>query len=64
MNIKPVVHYSESRSEEKNDNSIRPQAHSDYVFQKIDTYGNNIDIMIEAKYKELAVIKYLKKHSN
>ena len=63
-NIKPVVHYSESRSEEKNDTSIRPQAHSDYVFQKIDTYGNNIDIMIEAKYKELAVIEYLKKHSN
>ncbi len=63
-NIKPVVHYSESRSEEKNDISIRPQAHSDYVFQKIDTYGNNIDIMIEAKYKELAVIEYLKKHSN
>tara|TARA_Y100000996_G_scaffold96971_1_gene69459 strand:+ start:14 stop:961 length:948 start_codon:yes stop_codon:yes gene_type:complete len=62
--IKPVVHYSESRSEEKKDNTIKPQAHSDYVYQKINTYGNIIDIMVEAKYKELAVIEYLKKHKN
>lgn len=62
--IKPVVHYSESRSEEKKDNTIKPQAHSDYVYQKINTYGNIIDIMVEAKYKELAVLEYLKKHKN
>ena len=62
--IKPVVHYSESRSEEKKDDTIKPQAHSDYVYQKINTYGNIIDIMVEAKYKELAVLEYLKKHKN
>ncbi len=63
-NIRPVVHYSESRSVEQNDNSIKPQAHSDYVYDKINTYGNVLDIMIEAKFKELAVIEYLKKHTN
>jgi len=63
-NIRPVVHYSESRSVEQNDNSIKPQAHSDYVYDKIKTYGNVLDIMIEAKFKELAVIEYLKKHTN
>ena len=31
-NITPVVHYSESRSLEKNDESIKPHAHSDYVY--------------------------------
>ena len=56
--ITPVVHYSESRSKERLDESIRPQAHSDYVYDYIDSYGNDIDVMIEAKHKELAVDKY------
>ena len=60
--ITPVVHYSESRSAEQLDESIRPQAHSDYVYNYIDTYGNDIDIMVEAKHKELAVAKYLELH--
>ena len=57
--IKPVVHYSESRCEEQKDENIRPQAHSDYVYKKIETYGNIIDVMVEAKAKELAVDKYI-----
>jgi len=56
--IVPVVHYSESRSIEQEDDKIKPQAHSDYVLDYIDTYGNDVDIMIEAKHKELAVNKY------
>tara|TARA_R100001463_G_scaffold19625_4_gene48235 strand:+ start:323 stop:1264 length:942 start_codon:yes stop_codon:yes gene_type:complete len=62
--IVPVVHYSESRSAEQLDESIRPQAHSDYVYDYIDTYGNDVDIMIEAKHKELAVQKYKELHLN
>ena len=61
--ITPATHYSESRSTEQLDESIRPQAHSDYVYDYIDTYGNDVDIMIEAKKKELAVAKYLEIHS-
>ena len=61
--IVPVVHYSESRSKERLDESIRPQAHSDYVYDYIDTYGRNVDVMIEAKHKELAVKKYLELHN-
>jgi UV DNA damage endonuclease len=60
--IVPVVHYSESRSKEQLDESIRPQAHSDYVLDYIDTYDNRVDIMVEAKAKELAVIKYKELH--
>ena len=60
--IVPVVHYSESRSKERLDESIRPQAHSDYVYDYIDTYGNDVDIMVEAKHKELAVKKYMELH--
>jgi len=61
-NIVPVVHYSESRQREQLDESIRPQAHSDYIIDYIDTYGNEVDIMVEAKAKELAVLKYKEIH--
>jgi len=60
--ITPVVHYSESRSEEQNDKSIREQAHSDYIYDYIDTYGNQVDVMVEAKMKELAVMRYKEIH--
>ena len=60
--IVPVVHYSESRSKEYEDPKIRPQAHSDYVIDYIDTYGNEVDIMVEAKAKELAVLRYKELH--
>lgn len=60
--IKPVVHYSESRNKEQNDDS-KPQAHSDYVYQFINTYDHDIDIMIEAKAKELALFRYKNLHN-
>lgn len=56
--IKPVVHVSESRSEEKGDPKIKPQAHSDFIYNLVDTYGYDVDIMLEAKAKELALFKY------
>ena len=62
VDVVPVVHYSESRSIEQEDDKIRPQAHSDYVYDYIDTYRNEVDIMVEAKAKELAVLKYKEVH--
>lgn len=56
--ITPVVHYSESKSIHENNSKIRPQAHSDFILGPIDTYGHDIDIMVEAKAKESAVLKY------
>ena len=61
--ITPATHYSESRRDEQKDETIRVQAHSDYVYDKIETYGNEIDVMVEAKHKELAVQKYKELHS-
>ena len=55
--VRPVVHYSESRSEEHNDPKIKPQAHSDSYIRPINTYGYEMDIMLEAKHKELALFK-------
>ena len=55
--IKPIVHYSESRTLE--DETSKPQAHSDFIYSEIDTYGHDLDIVVEAKKKELTVQKYL-----
>ena len=57
--VKPVVHYSESRAEEQKDAKIRPHAHSDYVNGPVDDYGHDLDVMIEAKKKELALFGLL-----
>ena len=56
--IKPVVHYSESKSLHENNESIKPQAHSDYISDYINTYGLDVDVMIEAKAKELTLLEY------
>ena len=58
--ITPVVHYSESRSKEQLDESIRPQAHSDLIKELPNTYGNKVDIMVEAKHKELSIKQFIK----
>jgi len=57
--ITPVMHYSESKSDEAKDNKIKPQAHSDYVVNKIETHEFDVDVMIEAKAKDLALLNYL-----
>ena len=58
--IVPAVHYSESKAEHQLDESIRPQAHSDLINKLPDTYGNIVDIMVEAKHKELAIREFMK----
>lgn len=54
----PVVHFSSSRKKFE-DVTAPPTAHADYLYDKADTYGKYVDIMLEAKAKEAAVIKYL-----
>jgi UV DNA damage endonuclease len=51
--ITPAVHYSESKMGSK------PQAHSDFVERIPETYGNIVDIMVEAKQKDLAILKFI-----
>lgn len=51
--ITPIVHYSEPREGSK------PQAHADYIKSIPNTYGIDVDIMVEAKAKELAILPFL-----
>tara|TARA_R110000868_G_scaffold222657_4_gene474513 strand:- start:112 stop:1014 length:903 start_codon:yes stop_codon:yes gene_type:complete len=56
--IIPAVHVSEPRDDKKF------RAHHDYVRTQVDPYGFDIDIMFEAKAKELALLEYRKLHTN
>ena len=58
--IKPIVHYSESKALHENDAKVKPQAHSDYIKELPNTYGFDVDIMVEAKAKELAILPFIK----
>ena len=56
-NVKPLFHYSSCRRTFENPES-KAQAHADFVYEKINDYGHAVDIEVEAKAKEVAVLKY------
>ena len=60
--IVPAVHYSESRAEHLLDESIKPQAHSDIINDLPNTYGKEVDVMVEAKSKELSILPFIEKN--
>ena len=61
--VKPVVHYSSSKQKETGNPKDKPQAHADYILEEINTYGFDVDIMLECKAKELALLEYRTKNS-
>jgi UV DNA damage endonuclease len=55
--VKPVFHFSSSRREYE-DPLSKKEAHSDWVHETINTYGKEVDIILETKMKERSVLKY------
>lgn len=54
-----LTHYSSSRQKYEDETSIE-RAHADYIYDRIETYGmDDLDIEIEAKAKDLALLRYL-----
>ena len=60
--IRQLCHYSSSKKLNEDD-SVILRAHADYLYEYIETYGMDLDIEIEAKAKELALLKYHKEYS-
>jgi UV DNA damage endonuclease len=54
--IRPVFHYSDSR-QEREDPKARREAHADWLYSPINTYGKEVDIVFECKMKELALLR-------
>lgn len=61
--IVPTCHYSESACLKEGKKKVM-NAHSDYIYDKIENYGHRLDIVIEAKAKEKALMKYRKDWMN
>ena len=57
--IKPIVHYSESKALHEENDKLKPQAHSDYINELPNLYGNDVDVMVEAKAKELSILPFI-----
>ena len=55
--VKPVFHYSSSKRDNE-DPTAKKEAHADYLYERINTYGKDVDIVLEAKAKELALLRY------
>ena len=60
--ITPIVHYSESKAIHESNSTIKEQAHSDYINKLPDTYGYDLDVMLECKAKELALLDIRKRY--
>ena len=56
--LKPIFHYSSSRKLNE-DPTVKKEAHSDWVHEPINTYGYDIDIVLETKMKEKSIFKYM-----
>ncbi|WP_338869368.1 UV DNA damage repair endonuclease UvsE [Spirosoma sp. SC4-14] len=54
--VRPVFHYSDSRKDHE-DPTARREAHADWIYSPVNTYGKEVDIVFESKMKELAILQ-------
>lgn len=59
--IRQLCHYSSAKKLHEDETAII-RAHADYLYERIETYGMDLDIELEVKAKELALIKYRKEY--
>lgn len=59
IGIRPLAHFSSSKKLNE-DSSVIERSHADFLYDDIPQIGSRFDIEIEAKAKELALIKYKK----
>jgi len=55
--VPAITHYSDSRKDHE-DPLCKEVAHSDWIHNKIPTYGMDFDIELEVKLKEVALLEY------
>jgi UV DNA damage endonuclease len=56
--IPAITHYSASKKDHE-DPSSKEVAHSDWIYEKVETYGLDFYIEFEVKMKEKALLKYI-----
>jgi UV DNA damage endonuclease len=59
--ITPIVHYSSSRKKYEDPGSPA-SAHADFIYEPINLHGRDVDVMLEAKAKEMAAFQFINQH--
>ena len=57
--IKQQCHHSNSKKKYE-DNTVRASAHSDWYYTPFENFGEQVDVVLECKKKEQALLKYRK----
>ena len=57
--IKQQCHHSNSKKKYE-DNTVRANAHSDWYYTPFENFGEEVDVVLECKKKEQALLKYRK----
>jgi UV DNA damage endonuclease len=60
---KPLCHHSSSKKLNE-DNSAILSAHADFLYEKFDSCGYEIDIELECKQKDIALVKYIREFNS
>ena len=58
--IRPTCHHSNGKKEFEDPSTRSAAAHSNYYYKPFDSCGKSVDVMLEAKCKEKALMKYRK----
>jgi UV DNA damage endonuclease len=56
---KPMCHHSSSKKLHE-DTTSKLEAHSDWLYEKFENFGYDVDVELECKQKDLALLKYRK----
>lgn len=59
-NTKPLCHHSSSRKIHEDKKAISIRDHSDYLYEPFENFGIDVDVELECKMKDVALLKYLK----
>ena len=54
--VQPVFHFSNSRRDYE-DHTARREAHADWIYSSVNTYGKDVDVVFESKLKELSLLR-------
>lgn len=57
--ITPIIHYSSSRKCYEDPECVET-AHADFIYEPVKLFGHKVDIMLEAKAKEQAALRYIR----
>jgi UV DNA damage endonuclease len=57
VGIKQICHHSNSKKKYEDD-SVRESAHSDWYYTPFENFGEHVDVVLECKKKEQALLKY------